>query len=392
MAFSPNIDSLRPSATLALAARARRLRDEGASVVDLSAGEPAFGTPAFASQAGIEAIREGKTGYPPTQGIPALREAVARYLDETTTHPDADASRVLVSAGVKQALFNCVFCLFGPGDEVIVPAPYWPSYTTIVELAGATPVVVDAAWEDGFLLDAGTLERARTGRTRGLLLNSPGNPTGAVYGLDRLTEIVHWCREHGIWVLSDEIYRRISYLEARAPSVFDVPDRHEEVVLLDGVSKVMCMPGWRIGYAVAPPALITKAKDLQSQTTSGAVTPSQYAAAAALGDSALREAAIAELLGRLRKTRELGLRIFGEVDGLEVRDPEGAIYFYARLHGEATSMEVAERLLTEAGVACIPGEPFGSPGHLRFNLAVQEEVLREGLARVRSFFSRTGCN
>lgn len=388
--FSPNIRSLTPSATLALAARAKQLKAEGKSVVDLSAGEPAFPTPAYASAAGIEAIRAGRTGYPPTPGIPELREAVVRFLDDTTSHSDAEVPRVMVSAGVKQALFNCTFCLFGAGDEVLVPAPYWPSYPTLIELAGAKPVIVSAGWEDGFLLDPDQLERARTPRTRGMFLNSPSNPTGAVYDQDQLSAIVEWCGRHGIWLLSDEIYRMLGFQGGPAASVFDVSSRSERIVLMDGVSKSLCMPGWRIGFAVGPPDLIKKATDLQSQTTSGAVLPSQCAAAAALGMKEERDQAIQGLVQRLKGLRQLGLEILSDIEALEVREPPGAIYFYTRLRGDEASLSVAERLLMDGGVASIPGEPFGSPGYLRFNLAVEEPDLKEGLERVREFFSKTG--
>lgn len=391
MRFSPNVASLEPSATLALAARARELRRAGRSVVDLSAGEPEFGTPSYAAEAGIGAIRAGHTDYPPTRGIPALRRAIAEYLEATTDHPAADPERVLVSAGVKQALFNCIFCLFGPGDEVLVPAPYWPTYPALVELAGAEPVVVETTWEEEWLIDPGRLEAARTPRTRGLLLNSPGNPTGAVQPRERLEALVRWCGEHGIWLLSDEIYRRLHYAgPGPAPSVWDVPDRPPQVVVLDGVSKAFCMTGWRIGFAAGPRELIDKAAALQSQTTSGAATPSQHAAAAAFGEAEARERALASLLDRLGETRRRGVEILSSAEGVEIRPPAGAIYLYVRLAGTRDSLEVAERLLLEAGVAAIPGEPFGSPGHLRFNFAVSPEVLDEGLSRVRSFFSGTG--
>lgn len=387
MHFSSNVHSLSPSATLALAARARKLRSEGRSVIDLSAGEPEFGTPAYAAEAGIRAIREGHTGYPPTRGIPELRRAIAAYLAETTARPEGDEGNVIVSAGVKQALWNCLFCLFGPGDEVLVPAPYWPTYPALVELAGARPVVVSARWEDGFLLDVDALETGRTERTRGLLLNSPANPTGAVYERPRLERILGWCGEHGIWALSDEIYRRLHHAgDGPAPSVWDVADRPEHVVLLDGVSKAFCMTGWRIGFAAGPRELIDKATDFQSQTTSGAVTPAQHAAAAAFGDAAAREEAVRRMLERLAATRRLGMRELARVESLEVRPPAGAIYFYARVRDRDSSMEVAERLLVEAGVASIPGEPFGSPGYLRFNFAVDEPTLSEGMERVRAFF------
>jgi aspartate/methionine/tyrosine aminotransferase len=384
--FSANIESLKPSATLALAARAHQLKSEGRSVVDLSAGEPAFRTPDYAAQAGIDAIRAGHTGYPPTPGIPELRQAVAEYLSDTTAHSTAESSLVMVSAGVKQALFNCVYCLFGQGDEVLVPAPYWPTYPTLVELAGARPVVVETTWDEHFRLDVDRLERARTPQTRGLFLNSPGNPTGAVYDLDAMRDILAWCDRHGVWVLSDEIYRLIAFEGGAASSVYDVADRGERVVLFDGVSKAFCMPGWRIGFAVGPQKLIKKATDLQSQTTSGAVNPSQHAAAAALGSRSQRDTSVDSLVARLDGLRRIGMELLGGIDDLEVRDPPGAIYFYGRLTGSEPSLDVAERLLIDGGVASIPGEPFGSPGFLRFNFAVTEEELEEGLRRVAAHF------
>jgi len=384
--FSPNVARLEASATLVLAARARKLRAAGVPVVDLSAGEPQYPAPPFAARAGIRAVEEGKTGYPPTSGLPELRDAIGRYLRETTAAERVSPDSVIVSAGVKQSLFNCCYSLFGAGEEVLVPSPYWPSYTTIVRLAGAEPVIVETTWDGGFAPTVEDLEAARTARTRGLMLNSPGNPTGAVIPTDLLRGIMAWAERHGIWVLSDEIYRRLAYA-APAPSVFDIAERGERTILLDGVSKAFCMPGFRIGYAVGPPDVVRKMADLQGQTTSGAVGPSQHAAAAALGESAPREAFVTDLLSRLSELRELGLSRFAKIDGIEAFQPDGALYFYGRLTDRgSTSLDVAERLLAEAQVACMPGEPFGSPGHLRFNFAVEREVLEEGLERIADFF------
>lgn len=389
--FSDNVSTLEPSATLALAARARALRAEGRPVIDLSAGEPVFPTPAYAAEAGIESIRKGLIGYPPTAGTPALREAVARYLGESTAHGKFEPSQVLVSAGVKQALFNCTYCLFEAGDEVLIPAPLWPSYTEIVRLAGATPIVVPTSWEDGFSLHIDTLEAARTERTRGLMINSPSNPSGATYDATLVRKLVEWTGEHGLWLLSDEIYRRLYYEGATAPSVADVPSPHERIVLLDGVSKAFAMTGWRIGFAVGPVELIGKAADLQSQTTSGAVGPSQAAAARALADTANRERWIAEFVGELKKNRDLAVQILSDIDGVEIDSPPGGIYLFARLTDQTASLAVAEQLLNEAEVACIPGETFHSPGFLRFNFAVQRETLEIGMERVAKFLARSGA-
>jgi aspartate aminotransferase len=387
--FSDNISSLEPSATLALAARARRLRTEGRSIVDLSAGEPVYGTPDFAAAAGVEAIRAGHLGYPPNQGVPELREAIVDYLAETTRGGRPDPAQVLVSAGVKQALFNCLFCLAGSGDEVLVPTPCWTSYRPQVRLARAEPVLVETTWEEGFRPDPDRLEAARTERTRVLLLNSPNNPSGAVYGLDLLEAIATWADRHGIWILSDEIYRRLRFDGAPAPSLRDLEETSDRVVVLDGVSKAFSMTGWRIGFALGPRELIGKASDLQSQTTSGAAAPSQYAAAAAFGRREEREAVVADFLSRLGETRRLAVELLAGTPGLDVRPPEGGIFLWARTVDGASSADLAEGLL-EAGVACIPGEAFESPGHLRFNLAVESEDIEEGARRVRGYFEGLG--
>ncbi len=384
MRFSQNVASLVPSATLALRARAKQLQAEGRSVIDLSAGEPSFRTPGTAVDAAMESIRSGRgTGYPPTQGIPELREAAVRYLADTTSHPSGDAGCVLVSAGVKQALFNLSFCLFEEGDEVLIPAPYWPTYLATVELAGGTPVTVPTRWQDGFRLDPDQLERLRTRHTRGLFLNSPANPSGGVYDVELLAEICAWAERHGVWVVSDEIYRRLYYHGAAAPSVFDIPERSERVVLLDGVSKTFSMPGWRIGFAVGPAELIREASALQSQTTSAAAGPSQYAALGVLTapDRELIIDGFKEILDRRRRFAVEALR---DVPGLQAAEPDGAIYVYPRLTDTRNSAVVAEVLLLEAGVACVPGESFGTPGFLRLNYSVDDAVLAEGVARINA--------
>lgn len=386
MDFSQNVASLEPSATLALAARARALREEGRSVVDLSAGEPVWGTPDYAAEGGIRAVREGRTGYPPTPGVPELRRAIVSHAAATTRSPEPDPARVMVSAGVKQALFNCVFTLFGPGDEVLVPAPYWTSYLPQIRLARAEPVVAETDWEDRFRLDPDELERLRTPRTRGLVLNSPSNPTGAVYGRGLLEEVADWADRHGVWLLSDEIYRRMHFEAGPAPSLMDLDDPPDRSVVLDGVSKAFSMTGWRIGWALGPEELISEASDLQSQTTSGAAAPSQYAAAEALARTEEREAAVEEAVGRLRRRRDLMADALEGVDALDVRRPDGGMFLFVRLAGGRDSGRAAEGLLEEAGVAVVPGEAFGSPGHLRINFAVERSTLEEGAERIRDWF------
>ena len=388
--FSDNIARLEPSATLAITARAKALQAEGRSVVNLSAGEPSFPTPGVAAEGASTAVAAGKTGYPPTPGLPELRGAIARYIAETTGAGEVDTGSILVGAGVKQGLFNLSYCLFGEGDEVLIPAPYWPSYTAIVHLSRARPVVAPLAWEDGFRLTADALEAARTPRTRGLLVNSPANPTGAVADRDDLAGVLEWAGEHGVWVLSDEIYRRLYYAEdgGSAPSVLDIPGRPDHVVALDGMSKAFSMPGWRIGWAVGPPDVIDQAAALQSQTTSAAAGPSQYASAAVLG-SPERESIVAAFRETLDRRRRSSLEALRDAPGVEIVDQPGAIYHYLRLPEGADSMATAEALLLDGGVAAIPGEAFGTPGYLRITYAADDEALAEGVRRIVEFFDRT---
>lgn len=386
MRFSTNIATLVPSATMAISARAKQMRAAGKSVVDMSAGEPSFPTPDVGIEAAVEYARSGQAGYPPTPGIPELRASVASYVSATTARTAVEPASVMISAGVKQALFNASFCLFESGDQVLVPAPYWPTYLAIVRLAGATPIVVPTSWDDGFRVEVEDLEKLRTPDTRGLFLNSPSNPSGDVYDVQVMENIACWAAENDIWIVSDEIYRRLYYDGDSAPSIYDVPHEPGRVIHLDGISKAFSMPGWRIGYAVAPEQVIAKMSALQSQTTSGAAAPSQRAALAVL-ESPGRDEIVRGHRDILRQRRDRAVDALQGLPGVELRVPSGAIYLYLRLAGTTDSLSVAERLLVEGGVAAIPGEPFGTPGFLRLNYAVSDEELAEGLSRVREFFS-----
>ncbi|TFG66845.1 MAG: pyridoxal phosphate-dependent aminotransferase [Gemmatimonadales bacterium] len=383
--FSENVARLEPSPTLAITARAKAMQAEGCSVIDLSAGEPSFSTPDVAADGSSRAVAAGQTGYPPTPGIPELRSAVARYCNETTAESSTEASNVLVSAGVKQVLFNLSYCLFGPGDEVLIPSPYWPTYLATVDLSRATPVTVPLEWSDGFRLSVERLEAHRTERTKGIFLNSPSNPSGAVIAQGDLEEILTWAGKHDVWVLSDEIYRRLYFGDGSAPSVLDIPDRPSRVVALDGMSKTFSMPGWRIGWGVGPADLMAKAAALQSQTTSGAAGPSQYASVALL-NSPERESIIEDFRNTLGRRRASSLAVLRQVASIEVHDQPGAIYHYLRLRAGQNSMDTAEALLTQAGVATIPGEAFGTPGYLRITFAGADAPLADGIRRIAEFF------
>jgi aspartate aminotransferase len=318
MNFSSNISRLRPSATIAVSTLAKSLRAQGRDIIDLSAGEPDFPTPKWISDAAIEGIREGKTRYTPAPGVPELRQAVADSMLRTAGGDgwELEAENVVVTCGAKQALFNACMALFGPGDEVMVASPYWTSYPQIVSLARAEPVFVSGSEERGFRLTPEDLEAQVTPSTRGLILCSPSNPTGAVYSLDELRAVARWARDREIHLLSDEIYRRIYFGEDKeecAPGLLDLdPSDVGSFVLIDGVSKAYAMTGWRIGYAVSGVEIARKLAALQSHSTSNAATPSQLAALRALTEAERADDDIRDMVVAFRRRRDLVMALFRE--------------------------------------------------------------------------------
>src|SRR5690606_3649523 len=304
--FSSNIAALQPSATIAVSSRVKQLIAEGRDVLNLCAGEPDFNTPSVIAEAGVKAIHEGQTRYTPAPGIPALRAAIARDIERfAASGAKFDPRGVVVSAGVKQALFNVLFSLFGPGDSVLIPKPYWTSYPELVQLARAEPVIVDGDPENDYKVDPARLEAAAGPSTRAILLNSPCNPTGATYTLEELRAIAEWARERDVWIISDEIYRRIYFKGAIAPGIFDLPaELTEKAILLDGTSKAFAMTGWRIGFSYTSPEVAEKLSALQSQTTSNASTPAQYAALAAYEAGAEVDQAVEQMRAAFQSRRD----------------------------------------------------------------------------------------
>jgi aspartate aminotransferase len=380
---SENMRGIAPSATLSVAARARELRALGRDIVDLSAGEPDFPTPEFVRLAGMAAIERGLTRYTHVAGLPELRQAIARELGRRTG-ADVDPAGVVVSNGAKQALFNACFVLFGPGDRVLVPSPYWTSYPDIVRLARAEPVLVPGDPARGFKVGPAELDDAFDGRVRGLILNSPSNPTGAVYELDELADVVAWAAERGVAVLSDEIYGQLCYSGRRAPSVLDLePEPRSRIVLIDGASKAYAMTGWRIGFSASSPALAVEIQALQSHITSNAATPSQYAALAAFAASPEERQAFEAMTHTFHARRDLLLSLFaGELPEIELVRPDGAFYLFFRIPGGSGSVAFCEWMLEEAGVALVPGAAFGEDGYVRLSFAAAETALVEGVRRL----------
>jgi aspartate aminotransferase len=390
--FSENVQTLQPSATIAVSSRVKQMIAQGDDVLDLCVGEPDFGTPDFISDAGIAAIREGKTRYTPAPGIPQLRAAIAHDLQRLSPGAeDIGAHGIVVSAGAKQALFNVIFSLFGPGDRVLIPQPYWTTYPALVELARAEPVAVAGDPARDHKVSVDDLERAAAGGAKGLLLNSPGNPTGAVYSREELHAIAAWAAERGVWIISDEIYRRISFDGPLAPSVLDLPlELRERVVVIDGASKAFAMTGWRIGFSLTSAALAEKISALQSQTTSSATTPAQWAALAAYSEHERADAEVERMRQAFRKRRDLLVSLFREhLPRLEIIEPQGAFYLWFSIGGAARtgegSIDFCERLLQDRGVALVPGAAFGDDTGARLSFAYSEDTLREAVRRLSGF-------
>jgi aspartate aminotransferase len=389
---SSNIADLAESATIAVSARAKALRARGRPVIDLGAGEPDFPTPAFICEAAKRALDAGATRYTQVEGMASLREAVVALANEhLRSGPPIAANEVVVTTGTKQALFNACFTLFGAGDEVLVPTPAWTSYYEMLTLARARAVPVRGSRSRSLKVGAADLDAAASPRTRGVILNSPTNPTGAVYDEEELIAIVDLAAKRGWWLLSDEIYRRISY-DGRAPSVLNAVhgdgSSRARVVVVDGVAKSYAMTGWRIGWAIAPAEVARAMAALQSHTTSNATTVSQHAALAALTQREEADRAVDAMVAEFRRRRDAGLAILCEAD-VDVIAPLGAFYFYLRV-GDATEHNTepgtafARKLLETRDVAIVPGAAFRSPEWVRVSYAAPLEDVLEGARRIVS--------
>jgi aspartate aminotransferase len=389
MTFSANVEQLQPSATMAVSTLAKRLRAEGRDVIDLSAGEPDFDTPEWISQAAVDGIRAGKTRYTPPAGVPELRKAIARGLSARAGR-ELSWEGVVVSCGAKHSLFNACFSFFGPGDEVLVAAPYWTTYPEIVRLARAEPVFVQGSEEREFRLTPDDLEAVTTERTRGLVYSSPSNPTGSVYSAAELRAVVEWARDRDVRLIADEIYREIYFEDSgEAPGLLELPaESLGPFVLIGGASKSFAMTGWRIGFSWAPPDEAKKLTALQSHTTSNPATPSQMAALAAYSDPERTAHDVARMREAFHRRRDLVTRLFDDLlPGLSYVVPRGAFYLFLRVDsafGEAVEGSTAfcSWLLEETGVALVPGAAFGDDRWVRLSYAASDETLEKGIRRI----------
>jgi aspartate aminotransferase len=390
--LSANLAHLKTSETVAISTEAKRRKAAGEDVIDLGAGEPDFDTPAAAADAGILAIRQGRTRYPPNVGIAELRGAIATNLARLSNGRPVDPERLVVSSGSKQALFNACFALFGPRDRVLIPSPAWVSYPQIVHLCRAEPVMVPGDPEWGLKVGVRDLDRHVDAWLRGLILCSPTNPTGAVYTLPELKAIAEWARKHEVWIVADEIYRRINYGPGPAPSFLDLPDDLlERVVVITGASKAYAMTGWRIGCSLAPPKVTAAIAALQSHTTTGANHPAQWAAAAAFGDPKVEEEVL-RMVAAFRRRRDLLVERFRrEAPGIEYVEPHGAFYFFFRVDGLGAGvggLEFCTRLMADTGVALVPGAAFGDDRWVRLSYAASDRDIGQALDRIFPFIAR----
>jgi aspartate aminotransferase len=386
---SSNIALLKESATIAVSQRAKALKAQGRPIIDLSVGEPDFATPAFIREAAAAAMAAGHTRYTAVDGILSLREAIAVHANRQYRGSDPiQPNEVVVSGGSKQSIFNACTVLFGPGDEVLIPTPSWTSYYEIVQLARATPVAVYGSASRSLKVTADELAAAATPHTRGVMLNSPCNPTGAVYTAEELSAILELAVARDWWVLSDEIYLRIAY-DRPAVSVLELVTSRDRLIVINGVAKAYAMTGWRIGWTIAPRAVTQAMTALQSQVTSNASSIAQYGALAALTQEAEAEAAIATMVSQFRKRRDGALAILQTSSSLRWVHPDGAFYLYldvsafaSRAAGAESGFALAQHLLEAHNVAAVPGGAFHTPDWLRCSYAAPEADVLEAMQRI----------
>ena len=391
--LSKRISAIAESATLAVDAKAKALKAAGKAVIGFGAGEPDFPTPSYIVEAAIAAAKNpANHKYSPTSGLPELRSAI---VDKTKrdSNFNISAEQVLVTNGGKQAVYQSFATLLNPGDEVILPAPYWTTYPECIKLAGGVPVEVFADETQNYLVSVDQLEKARTNKTKVLLFCSPSNPTGSVYSPTQVKEIGEWALKNGIWVITDEIYEHLLYDNAKAPSIcVAVPELADRTIILNGVAKTYAMTGWRVGWMIGPKSVIKAATNLQSHLSSNVSNISQRAAIAALTSDL---SAVKEMLKAFDRRRKLIHKMLNEINGITCPLPTGAFYVYPsvksligkNLKGKVakSSAELANLILEEAEVAAVPGEAFGPSGYLRFSYALGDDDITTGMNKLKKY-------
>jgi len=393
--LSRKLSAIAESATLKVDAKAKALQAAGRPVISYAAGEPDFATPQFIVDAAAEALREPKNfRYTPAAGLPDLREAIAaKTLRDSGLA--VDPSQIVVTNGGKQAVYQAFQAVVSPGDEVLLPAPYWTTYPEAIALADGVPVEVFAGADQDYKVTVEQLEAARTERTTVLVFVSPSNPTGAVYTAEETAAIGRWAVEHGIWIITDEIYQNLVYEGTRAVSIVEaVPEAADQTILVNGVAKTYAMTGWRVGWMVGPKDAIKLAANLQSHLSSNVNNVAQRAAIAALTGPQDEAERMREAFDRRRR---LIVAELSSIEGVTVPNPLGAFYAYPDVQGllnrtwrgktPTTSLELADLILDEAEVAVVPGEAFGPSGYLRLSYALGDEQLLEGVRRLQELFA-----
>ena len=388
--LSRRISAIAESATMAVDARAKALKAAGQPIIGFGAGEPDFATPQHIVEAAVAACMDpANHKYTPAGGLPALREALVEKTErDSAWRPEA--SQVLVTNGGKHAVYNTCAALLNPGDEVLLPAPYWTTYPESIALAGGTTVVLPTDTASGFRVTVDQLEDARTPNTKALMFVSPSNPTGAVYPADEITAIGRWAVEHGIWVIADEIYEHLTYDNNVHHSMRAlVPEIADNFVAVNGVAKTYAMTGWRVGWMIGPDDLIRAAGNLQSHGTSNVANVSQRAALAAVSGDLM---AVDEMRASFDRRRRRMTEMLRAIDGVDLLNPQGAFYAFPDLTAflgrnvggrvASTTSELTTIILEEAKVAIVPGEAFGAPGYARLSFALGDDDLGEGLTRV----------
>jgi aspartate/methionine/tyrosine aminotransferase len=389
--LSKRVSAVTESATLAIDAKAKALKAAGEPVIGFGAGEPDFATPDHIVEAAAAACRDPKNHkYTPAGGLPELRSAVAAKTERDSGWSGLKPAQVLIANGGKHALETAFALLLDPGDEALLPAPYWTTYPESIRLAGGTPVVLGTDLASGYKVTVDQLEAARTPRTKLLVFVSPSNPTGAVYSPAEVAAIGRWAVEHRVWVVTDEIYEHLVYGDAVFSSMpVAVPEVADQTLVVNGVAKTYAMTGWRVGWLIGPPDVMAAAVNLQSHTTSNVCNVAQRAALAAVTGDLTAVHAMRQVYDQRRHTIVSMLR---DIPGVVCPEPEGAFYAFPSFEGvlgrtvrgrtPATTLDLAALLLDEAKVAVVPGEAFGAPGYVRFSYALADDDLAEGVARI----------
>ncbi len=395
MKLSRRMQQIKTSATMEMAAREKTLKAQGIDIISFGLGEPDFPTAPVAAEAGIAAIRDGETRYTPPAGTDRLKEAIIQKLKKDN-HLEYEKKEIIVSCGAKHTLYNVSQVLFEEGDEVIIPAPYWVTYPDQVRLSGATPVFVETTETDGFLMTPAQLKTAITPRTKGIILNSPSNPTGAIYKKKDYEAFSDLLLSTDLTIISDEIYEKFLYGDAAHFSIAALdPAIKKKTIVVNGVSKAYSMTGWRIGYAAGPVEVVQAMTTLQSQSTSNPTSISQKASEVALAKG---EHFITEMVSAFAERRDMMVEQLKQIEGVSCSSPPGSFYLFPNVKGligkqhsrgiiQNTS-DLASFLLEEGGVTTIPGEAFGAPGYLRLSFASSKSVLSAGLEKIKIAISR----